>query len=213
MAILFRSDCVLCAKPLPQWGEARFLCEMCAPRAHALRCTEALHAQGLDAVASVFYYKDEMAGCIRRYKFQGHKQYAEFFAQELTYLFEQYRLEWKPNVITYIPIGFARARERGFNQSKLVARRLARQIGAPCRALLCKRAWVSRQSGTNSAQERFVNAKGAFAMRHTADCRGMKILLIDDVLTTGATLIAAQQVLRDAGADKVYALTVAKTKK
>lgn len=213
MAILFRNDCVLCAKPLPQWDGMQLLCERCVPRVDAMRCREALYVQGIDAVASVFYYKGEMAGCIKRYKFQGQKQYAQYFAQELSKLLEQFRLEWKPDVITYIPIGFSRARERGFNQSKLIAKRLAKQSGVPCRALLHKRAWVSRQSGTHSAEERFANAKEAFNAPRGADYRGMKILIIDDVLTTGATLGAAQQVLRDAGAGKVYALTIAKTKK
>lgn len=209
MAILFRNDCVLCQNPMGKWDTGTYLCQQCVARAQALRCGTLRQLSLENWAASVFYYRNEMAACIKRYKFHGHKQYADFFARELLALMENYQQEWHPDVITYIPLGLMRARERGFNQSKLVAERIANSSSIPCHKLLRKRAWVARQSGTSGVDERFANARDAFAVQSTTHCRGKCVLIIDDVLTTGATLDAAMQALREAGAEQVYAMTIA----
>jgi ComF family protein len=109
--------------------------------------------------------------------------------------------------VTAVPIAPARYRERGYNQAELIARALARQLGVPYRSLL-GRTTTEHQMGRTRA-ERLAGIQGAFyaTRRHLA---GQRILVVDDVVTTGATLGECAHVLRGAGAKVVYGAAVAR---
>jgi ComF family protein len=98
--------------------------------------------------------------------------------------------------------------QRGFNQAELLAEPVARQLGTPIGKVLRRVRLGKRQAGLG-ATARHKNLQGAFCMAREAGLQGKKILLIDDVLTTGSTLGAAAAVLKKAGAGYVCALTVA----
>lgn len=108
-----------------------------------------------------------------------------------------------------VPLHRKRRRERGFNQSELVARSLARGRGLPVlgRCLVKTRATPPQTS--LAAGERAANVRGAYAVRDPEKIRGRILILVDDVFTTGATLGECAAVLRTAGAREVRALTVA----
>jgi predicted amidophosphoribosyltransferase len=108
------------------------------------------------------------------------------------------------DVVTWAPTSAARRRDRGFDQAQLLARSVARQLRVPPRALL-RRAPGPPQTG-RSRDERLVGP--AFVARRGAPAR---VLLVDDVVTSGATLSAAARALRGAGADHVVAAVVAHT--
>ncbi len=109
-----------------------------------------------------------------------------------------------------VPLHRVRQRERGYNQSALLAHGLAQKLGKP----FLKRALVRhRQTGTQthlSARERVANVHGAFAVRRNAAVAGLNVLLLDDVMTTGATVSEVARVLKVAGAVKVCVLTIAR---
>ncbi len=115
-----------------------------------------------------------------------------------------------PHAVTFIPIHPARRRERGYNQAELIARGVADALGLPLLDVMRRTRYTGTQTAL-SEQQRLVNLHNAFSV-HTPDLiRNARILLVDDVLTTGATLNTAAEALIAAGARRVDALTVAAT--
>ncbi len=111
--------------------------------------------------------------------------------------------------IVAMPMHWRRRWTRGFNQAELLAREVARKTGLPVQDLLRRRKHTQLQAGlTNAARRK--NVVGAFEVRNRAQVEGLRILLIDDVLTTGATAAAAAATLKRAGASRVVALTLAR---
>jgi competence protein ComFC len=113
------------------------------------------------------------------------------------------------DLVTAMPMHWYRRWERGFNQADLLAKPVARKYGLKVAPLLRRVRLGKRQAGLG-ATERHKNLKGAFQLARNARVEGKRILLIDDVLTTGTTLAAATAVLKDAGAKWVSVLTVAR---
>jgi len=110
-----------------------------------------------------------------------------------------------------IPLSRRRERARGFNQSALIAKKVAEALNVPFRPELLKRTrHATPQSETASLAERAMNLRGCFAVPDTALVRGARILLIDDVTTSGATFLEAARALAAAGAEKIVACAAAK---
>ncbi|HEX4640287.1 MAG TPA: ComF family protein [Chthoniobacterales bacterium] len=113
------------------------------------------------------------------------------------------------DIIVPVPLHPARERERGFNQAALIAELLATSSAIPARPVLERIRYTTTQTAYDRA-ERMENLRGAFRLRKNRDVRGLRVLLIDDVLTTGSTLSECARVLRDAGAASVLAATAAR---
>jgi ComF family protein len=113
------------------------------------------------------------------------------------------------DLIVPVPLHPARERERGFNQATLLAELLARQIAVPLRGVLERIRYTTTQTAYNRA-ERMENLHDAFRLRKKANVRELRVLLIDDVLTTGSTLSECARVLKEAGAISVHAATAAR---
>jgi ComF family protein len=109
-----------------------------------------------------------------------------------------------------VPLHIRRLRERGFNQAHLVNKKWSRLEGIPLDGLTLSRSrWTEPQTSLARAERR-KNVKGAFSLRHPDRVRGRRILLVDDVLTTGATINECARVLMKAGAECVDVLTLAR---
>ena len=114
------------------------------------------------------------------------------------------------DLLVPVPLHVKRLRERGFNQAHLLIRRWAKQEGIPFDGLTLSRSrWTAPQTGL-SRSERRKNIKGAFSIRHPERIKGRKIVLVDDVYTTGATVNECARVLMKAGAEFVDVLTLAR---
>ena len=107
-----------------------------------------------------------------------------------------------------VPLARERERERGFNQAELLAQRVARRLGVPVRPRWLARVRATRPQSDLVAAERRANVRGAF--RAAPEVSGRHVLVVDDVLTTGATLGECARALRDGGARRVGVLTVAR---
>lgn len=115
----------------------------------------------------------------------------------------------RPDVVVPVPLHRRRQRERGYNQSALLAREVARRLGVPLAEALVRRRPTRPQASTLSAEERRGNVQDAFSCARPYLIAGFVVVLIDDVATTGATLTACATELRRHGAARVHGLTFA----
>jgi len=113
------------------------------------------------------------------------------------------------DLIVPVPLHPARQRERGFNQAALLADLVSQKLSVPASPLLQRIRYTTTQTAFDRA-ERMENLRGAFRLRKKADVQQLRVLLIDDVLTTGSTLSECARVLKGAGAASVHAMTAAR---
>jgi ComF family protein len=131
-------------------------------------------------------------------------------ARWLCAAFDDERLRGRQfDIIVPVPLHPTRQRERGFNQAGLLAELLSPRISIPCKRVLKRIRYTTTQTALDRA-ERMENLHNAFRLRRNADVRGLHVLLIDDVLTTGSTLSECARVLKRAGAISVHAATAAR---
>jgi len=153
-----------------------------------------------------------MTGAVRKaihaLKYRRDLGLAHVLAAQLSALVE--REAWKIDVVIPIPLGKRRHKERGYNQAALLAFSLALGVGVAYAPHALKRARETRSQVGLSAEERRRNVADAFAVVDGERIAGKTVLLVDDVMTTGATLSAAASALLAAGARDVYAVTVAR---
>lgn len=165
---------------------------------------EAVHEPGLLALGR---YDGRLAAAVRALKFGGVTRLAEPLAAELAV--QVRRRGWRPSAVTCVPLHPRRLRERGYNQAELVARACAARLRVPYLHLLA-RARATGQQARLATHDRHGNVASAFTLAPGAPrVLPQRILLIDDVLTTGATLEACRQVLLTAGSGAVWSATVA----
>jgi len=115
------------------------------------------------------------------------------------------------DVIIPVPLHPARLRAREFNQSLLLADELSRHLARPVSATNLVRTAATDPQTTLSRQERLRNLRNAFEIRRPQNLAGKRVLLVDDVFTTGTTLNECAKTLRKSGAGAVFALTLART--
>lgn len=149
-------------------------------------------------------YSDQTKELIRRFKFERAKQAADIVAEAMDL---QLPILPDTTLVTHIPTANARVRIRGYDQAQLIARKLCDRRGWRYTPLLLRQG-TARQLGAKRNQ-RFAQIENAFAVRKPQLVSGAHILLIDDVLTTGATIEAAAQVLKKSGAKKIEAAVFA----
>lgn len=207
MGVIYPKKCILCGETLPLMGTgAAVLCPDCARAVRRdYRETNGVRIPGVDGAVAALRYTGRVAEAMKRFKFSHYQHYAPWFAAQLTAALSVWLDEWQPDLVTFIPIGLVRWYQRGYNQAELLAAEVAKQLGLPLVPLLKKRRFVRRQSGRQGRAARSQNIKNAFLPIPASDLTGKSVLLIDDIITTGATLSAAADTLRQMGAAHVYA--------
>jgi ComF family protein len=133
-----------------------------------------------------------------------------WFAGLLTRLVDREPAAFAVDAVIPVPLDAGRLRERGYNQAELIARPLARLLGVPFRSYLLVRTRPRPNKLHLTRLERWETVRGAYATHKRAQVDKLRVLLVDDVFTTGATLDACSQALRQAGAVRVVGLTVAR---
>jgi ComF family protein len=216
--LLFPPTCGGCGKLGERWCQAcqhklspvpEPMCEICGePQSAPGICKECNDSRpAYRALRSWVVFKDPVQNALHKLKYRRDMGLGDALAPSLAKFVDD--LGWKVNVVVPIPLSQQRYAERGYNQVGLVAKPLAligRWNYAP--EALHRVKHTRSQVGLN-ALERQKNVRGAFS----ADSHSVKtksVLLLDDVATTGSTLASAAQTIMDAGAEQVYALTVAK---
>jgi len=161
-----------------------------------------------DRARSFAAYDGSLVRAILLLKFERMEPLGAWFAERLAEVVNTQGLQ--ADVVVPVPLHRDRERERGYNQADLIARPLARRLKLPHRAVLLVRTRPRPDKHILSLEERWESVRGAFATRPGSQVDNLRVLLVDDVMTTGATLDACARALRDAGAKSVIGLTVAR---
>ena len=198
-----RSQITLIAAPV---------CSMCGypKRSSHIPCRQCANhpLEHLDGIRSAALFTGgPLRKAIHRLKYKGHFALAKTLAPLLVRCYTAHQLNTE--VIVPVPLHPSRHRERGFNQSMVLARALAGAIRQPVDAGTLIRHRATRSQMTLNAAERKENVARAFTCR-TDRLAGKTVLLLDDVCTTGATLDACAQALKERGVRRVYGLTLAR---
>jgi ComF family protein len=141
-------------------------------------------------------------------KFEDVEPLVKLFARSLAQLAVGGGPAFEADVVP-VPLHRQRERERGYNQAALIAKPLAKRLGLPYKAVLT-RIRPRPDKHLLSYEERWESVRGAFATRPGSQVDNLRVLLIDDVMTSGATLDSCAKTLREAGARSVIGLTVAR---
>ena len=163
---------------------------------------------GYERCAAAFVYEEPIRGSILRFKFHGMQTYAVQFARWMAVRVRG-ELRTSFDFVTWTPCSRRRRWSRGFDQAELLAKALARELDLEARPTLEKFRHRPPQSKTKTAAKRRANVQGAYRLLPGADVRGRTVLVVDDILTTGATLGECGRILRQAGAKDLYAAVIA----
>jgi ComF family protein len=205
----------LCEACIQRFAQPEPRCRTCALpiTGGALRCGACVqHPPPLDACLCAVAYAFPWSACIARYKFQPQPGAASMLADLLLHApWVEPALE-QCDIVLPMPLSAERLRARGFNQALEIARRIA--PGKTDARLLLRIRDTAPQLALGIA-ERARNVKGAFAVDplKAAQIQGLDAVLVDDVMTSGASLFAAARTLREAGAARVTAVVLARTPK
>jgi competence protein ComFC len=191
--------CAKCSEPFPGAITQTFSCANCEQREIHFDCAVAAYrSRGL------------VRKLVHDFKYGRQRHLRHPLTAWLRETLHDPRLRGRRfDLIVPVPLHPARERERGFNQATLLAELLAAHVGIPMRPVLERIRYTTTQTAYDRA-ERMENLAGAFRLRKNRDVRELRVLLIDDVLTTGSTLSECAGVLKTAGAISVHAATAAR---
>lgn len=221
--------CLKCGKVLPEVG---YLCERCvdeinfitAPYCH--KCGQPLVTENISEKAlcagclsrkrscfrlsrSAMVYDDSDKNLILAFKFMDKTENATLLAAMLSVAGKDI-FDAGADVIVPVPLHYTRLIKRRYNQSALIAQKLEKIVHLPVDAVSLVRHKKTRPQVEFSGRERVINVKNAFTVKYPEKIKGKRIVLIDDVMTTGSTLKECATVLTKAGAKSVDILTVAR---
>ena len=228
-ALIFPDECRICEQPLreisripvcraclakPEPLAAEYFCVQCrAPFLNAFpldaegRCGLCRRGvQGFDAAYSFGFYDGELRELIHLFKYGRIETLAKPLGRLLAMALPR---EQAFDVIVPMPLHWRKRWSRGFNQSDLLARELGRRVNIPVKNALRRVKFTAAQAGLTNAKRR-LNVSGAFKARRERSLDGKRVLLIDDVMTTGATAASCARALKITGAREVTLLTVAR---
>ena len=199
--------CLLCRGALPI-GTAAMLCPDCVCRVRQeYRNAAEVTVPGAAGADAPLLYIGRMADAMRRYKFYRSTVLSRWFSAQGAARLASHLDDWRPDCLTYVPLGLTRWWGRGFNQSRVAARQIGKALDLPVRPGLGKRPRIGKQS-RRAARERWKAAKKMFFPLPGGAVRGKRVVLVDDIITTGASAADAVRALREAGAAEVFVLAL-----
>ncbi|MBN2200635.1 ComF family protein [bacterium] len=214
----FPRSCLLCGNG---FDEGRWLCPVCGRRVRE-SAAAALHSdpedfpylageRHFDGLAACWEFNPDLEQCVHRIKYSGMERLGRHLgvlAGEI--LREKQILGTRPDAVVPVPLHPVRRRERGYNQSERIAAGFAGVFGFSVRTDLLARQRATRTQTDLTGEERQKNVSGAFRVLRPDSVRGLTLLIVDDVVTTGATLNACARALKDAGASSVFGFALAR---
>ena len=209
MELLFPPKCVLCRRLL-KTGETD-LCAQCRVDAPEYP-NRKIHIRFLDSFAAVWYYEGNVRRSLLRYKFHNARGYSRSYGRILAMKLLQAYPEGF-DVLTWVPVSRLRKLRRGYDQVELLARAVAAELGMTPVPTLKKIRNNRPQSRLKDPAARKANVLGAYRLTDSDAVREKRVLLLDDIITTGAPAGECARMLRTAGAKEVHCAAVAAARK
>ncbi len=222
--LLYPPRCPICQRILPAGGER--VCKVCRAKLPFIReplckkCGKPLYRDTEEYCTvcrkmdhafirgrSTFVYEKEFRESVQRMKFYNHREYLDFYAEEMVRSQRAFIRAVTPSVLIPVPMNEKKRRERGFDQSRLLAVKIGRLTGIPVDTESLIRQRYTLPQKELGAQERISNLKNAFRLLR-ADKIREPVLLIDDIYTTGSTIDEICRTLHEAGITQVYFLAL-----
>ena len=194
--------CEICGQPLESFHPDTIeplRCPHCNPPTYAFA-----------RARSLAIYQNQLVRALLMLKYQRIEPLARWFAARMAKLVRGGGEAFEADIVVPVPLHRSRERVRGYNQAALLAKPLAKALRLPYRPVLLVRTRQRPEKTVLSLEERWEAVRGAFATRPGSQVDKLRVLLVDDVLTTGATLDACARALLDSGAKSVVGLTVAR---
>ena len=207
--LLFPSKCILCGELLG--SRQTDLCHRCrVESSEFLKPREKLPF--LDSWTAVWYYEGNIRASLHRFKFGGARHYARSYGRMLAMkLLREYPEGF--DVLTWIPISPLRKLKRGYDQVELLAQAVGKELGMEPVRTLRKVRNNPPQSGIDGHARRKANVLGVYRAVDPEQFRGKRVLMLDDIITTGSTAGEAARVLLTAGAKEITCGTIAAARK
>ncbi len=207
---VFPPFCISCEERLERGGV--WVCRSCwdgLRRVQGAVRDGVIESDYIDEIRSGAYYDQKLQTLIHHLKYNRAISLADGFAAILSDTVSGLPDWLSADLLIPVPLHKVKYRERSYNQSEEIAKALSRKISVPCRAdLLYRNVNTVSQTQMADAQERVKNMADVFAVADTGLLTGMKVILIDDLITTGSTANACARILKAHGTKTVYVLTV-----
>ena len=220
LSYVFLNKCVACGCIQTDGKPVCDSCKKTLYRITGIRCEycgrEILHCSCLrrrnifSRNISVYRYDGSASNIVKRFKIGKLTQLAVYISSEMSILIKEEYGDIKFDCMTFVPSSRFKDMRRGFSHTKLIADRISNDLKIPNLSLLKRKFGTKEQKG-QSARNRVINVRDKY--RAVRDVSGMKILLIDDVITTGSSLNECARMLKKAGASEVFCATFASTYK
>ena len=207
--LLFPPRCAFCSHILR--GNESGLCKKCAGSISRTENGGLRTGEFFSVCAAPLYYEASVRDAILRFKFHDATAYAELFGELMADTIRE-SLAGRYDLVTWVPLSEKRLKKRGYDQAMLLAMAATLRLDDAPVELLKKQTDVPAQSGVGSPEKRRANISGVYSVTDEELVRGRRILLIDDIITTGATLSECARTLREAGAADVVCCTLAETR-
>ena len=206
--LIYPPRCAFCRRLLS--GREKGVCRFCRPKLPYVPADgQVQHFRNVDKCLSPLYYHGSVKDSLHRYKFGGATAYADIYSEFIVKCIDENQISC--DSITWVPLSRRRLRKRGYDQAELLAKLIAKHLGQSPVRLLKKQRDTPPQSKTGSVEKRRANIAGAYACLRPELVQGKQVLLVDDIVTTGATLSEAARVLKKAGAKEVICATLARS--
>lgn len=206
--LLYPRKCPFCGRVLER--EDPDLCPRCQGTLPWTKADDLRVLENCDGCLAPLWYREGARDAVHRYKFRGGQNHAGLLGSLMARCVQE-RWEEPLDTVTWVPLSQKHLRQRGYDQARLLAEQAASRLGLPAVCLLEKHRNTKAQSTLERVEDRRANIAGAYRLRAeaTALCMGKRILLVDDVITSGSTMAQCAGLLKKGGASSVTALGLA----
>lgn len=213
----------VCRQCVDDFKPARLKCHKCDRKnPYGIYCVKCTDKYTPERVLALYHFDKTLKELIHSFKYEDEKELADIFSEKMADYIQSVKftgftplektakrpLSLTGFTLAPIPISKKRQRFRGYNQSELLAREIAKKTGLEYADILQRNPRQNSQVQAGSRKKRKANVKGAFILKKNLEIPS-KILLVDDVITTGATIEEATKILKKAGVKEVIALALA----
>lgn len=202
-AVIFPQRCPYCNRLITYEKTACDNCKKELPETYSVN-----FAKGGYSCCSPFFYKGSYREAVIRFKFHNCPSYSQNLAVVMASCIKKHYDVSAIDYITYVPMHPLKQHERGYNQSKLLARDIGKELGIPLKTFLKKIKDNDPQHKCSSMAQRRENVRGVYKAVNTENIKGKTVLIIDDILTTGYTLGECSRVLEKKSKAKIICATL-----